>query len=201
MTGHPDEPGRQHPAREEQPGLPSRPSRHAAVPAPRSRPGATRPPGATATPGVTGTPGSTGSAGPTAPPGAGGEPAASRPAGTAAELEEAAYVRPYLVTGGRTRTRGRVLPIEALVEGLAPPVPGLPPECSRILQLTAGRYLSVAELSAHIRLPIGVVRVLVDDLSDEGSVRVHGLTSAGVTVAPATTLSVLESVLNGISAL
>lgn len=114
---------------------------------------------------------------------------------------EAAYVRPYTVTGGRTRPSGTDLPFEALVEALTGPRPGHCPESRRILTLASGQYLSVAELSAHLHLAIGVVRVLVGDLSDEGSVRVHGLTTTTALPAPATTLSVLESVLNGISAL
>lgn len=114
---------------------------------------------------------------------------------------EVAYVRPYTVTGGRTRPSGPDLPFEALVEALAGPRPQHSPESRRILDLSAGQYLSVAELSAHLRLAIGVVRVLVGDLADEGAVRVHGLTAVTSGPAPATTLSVLESVLDGISAL
>ncbi len=114
---------------------------------------------------------------------------------------EAPYVRPYTVTGGRTRPSGTDLPFEALVEARTGPRPEHPPESRRILGLAAGQYLSVAELSAHLRLPVGVVRVLVGDLADEGAVRVHGLTTTVSGAAPATTLSVLESVLDGISAL
>lgn len=122
-------------------------------------------------------------------------------AGTAdGEEVEAAYVRPYTVTGGRTRPTGTDLPFEALVETLTGPRPEHSPESRRILALAAGQYLSVAELSAHLQLAIGVVRVLVGDLTDQGAVRIHGLTTTAAP-APATTLSVLESVLNGISAL
>jgi len=127
---------------------------------------------------------------------------AGAPAGAGdGEDGEVAYVRPYTVTGGRTRPTGTDLPFEALVEGLTAPGPGHPPESRRILGLVAGQYLSVAELSAHLRLAVGVVRVLVGDLADEGAVRVHGLTTAATSPAPATTLRVLESVLDGISAL
>ena len=59
--------------------------------------------------------------------------------------------------------------------------------------------LSVAELSAHLHLPLGVVRVLVGDLADEGRVVVHR--PSATTANPAADLKVLESVLNGISAL
>jgi hypothetical protein len=114
---------------------------------------------------------------------------------------EPAYVRPYTVTGGRTRPSGTDLPFEALVEALTGPRSDHSPESRRILGLAAGHYLSVAELSAHLHLAVGVVRVLVGDLADEGVVRIHGLTATSSSPAPAATLSVLESVLNGITAL
>ncbi|GAA4992757.1 DUF742 domain-containing protein [Kineococcus glutinatus] len=109
-------------------------------------------------------------------------------------------VRPYTVTGGRTRPSDTGIPVEALVEALGQPEIGMTPERRRILELTATQYLSVAELSAHIHLPVGVVRVVVSDLAGAGQVRVHGLKTS-TTAEPATTISVLESVLNGISSL
>ena len=116
--------------------------------------------------------------------------------------EEASTVRPYMVTGGRTRSRSDVMPIEALVKATgARPGSLHQPEKRRILELTERQYLSIAELSAHIHLPVGVVRVLVGDLSDEQLVRIHGVNGSERTYDPATTLSVLESVLNGISSL
>jgi DNA-binding GntR family transcriptional regulator len=90
--------------------------------------------------------------------------------------------------------------LEALVLG----VPGArdpagTTERRRIMELTGGRILSVAELSAHLSLPLGVVRVVVGDLADEGLLVVH---SGSPTAAPpATNLTVLEGVLNGISSL
>lgn len=114
-------------------------------------------------------------------------------------------VRPYTVTGGRTAVSTTELPMEALVEGLVAPDVRLTPERRRILELTASGYLSVAELSAHLRLPLGVVRILVSDLAADHKVCVHGTGPASSTASPgesaAATLSVLESVLNGISAL
>ena len=108
--------------------------------------------------------------------------------------------RPYTVTGGRTRPSNADLPVEALVEALAAPEVGMTPERRKILELTKSSYLSIAELSAHVHLPVGVVRVVVSDLAQSGKVRVHGLTMTS-SPQPATTISVLESVLNGISSL
>jgi hypothetical protein len=74
------------------------------------------------------------------------------------------------------------------------------------MELTTGAYLSIAEISAHARLPVGVVRVLVGDLVEAGAVRVHGLdapelTDPGDPTASAAALRLLEGVLHGISAL
>ncbi len=117
------------------------------------------------------------------------------------ELDDrAGTVRPYTVTGGRTRAGSEDLPLESLVRTVTDPAhaPGVI-ERRRILEMTRDTMLSVAELSAHLRLPLGVVRVLVADLSDERRVVVHRPTAAMAN--PATNLKVLESVLNGISAL
>jgi hypothetical protein len=116
------------------------------------------------------------------------------------EDEEYSSVRPYMVTRGRTRPSD-ALPIEALVRATSGVRRGMSSESRRILELAKDDYLSVAELSAHMNLPVGVVRVLVGDLSAQKLVRVDGLTASESSYTPATTLSILESVLNGISAL
>jgi hypothetical protein len=129
-------------------------------------------------------------------------PDATRDAGgNGGDEGEAASVRPYTVTGGRTRPSGTDLPFEAIVEALVSPRSDHSPESRRILGLAAGHYLSVAELSAHLHLAVGAVRVLVGDLADEGEVRIHRLTATTSGRVPVTSLSVLESVLDGISAL
>ena len=115
-------------------------------------------------------------------------------------VEEARVVRPYALTRGRTRPGRSDLPLEALVRvvaGASDPVGTA--ERRRILDLTREQILSVAELSAHLSLPLGVVRVLVGDLADEGLVVVH--TGSPAAAPPAANLKVLESVLDGISAL
>lgn len=118
---------------------------------------------------------------------------------------ETRTVRPYAVTGGRVRSATTDLPLEALVEVLpgASSGTGLTPEKRAILQHASASYISVAELSALLHLPLGVVKILVTDLTDAKYVRVH--TSSPMDVhtgqSPALSLSVLESVLNGISAL
>lgn len=83
-------------------------------------------------------------------------------------------VRPYALTGGRTRGR-RELHVETLIS-VPDPDPeyaaALLPE-SREVYEQAHRPISLAELSAHLDVPLGVVRVLVSDLASEGAVFVH----------------------------
>jgi hypothetical protein len=121
--------------------------------------------------------------------------------------DDAYTVRPYAVTGGRVSAASSSLPMEALVETASDPasIKGLTPEKKKILQLAAGEYQSVAELSAHTRLPLGVVRVLVTDLAEGKHLIIH---TAGTADDAAThdahgglSLSLLESVLDGIAAL
>ena len=121
--------------------------------------------------------------------------------------EDAYTVRPYAVTGGRVSAASADLPMEALVESASGTnaLKGLTPEKKKILQLATGQYQSVAELSAHTRLPLGVVRVLVTDLAEENHLTIHttGTASDANThdESGGLSLSLLESVLDGIAAL
>lgn len=83
-------------------------------------------------------------------------------------------VRPYAVTGGRTKTHHE-LAVEALVSTTEH---GYHESASRLpeFQLICGlcrELRSVAEIASHLNVPLGVARVLVGDMVDEGLVRVH----------------------------
>lgn len=82
-------------------------------------------------------------------------------------------MRPYMLVRGRTRHGAAApLPVEAIVvTGASAPLEALQLEAGAIARLCRRPY-SVAEVAAHLRLPIGVVRVLVADLSAQGHVRV-----------------------------
>ncbi len=89
-------------------------------------------------------------------------------------------VRPYALTRGRTRF-GRVLLVETLVSALNRPADEGDrslPELAAICEVTRGQMRSIAEISALLRVPLGVVKVLVSDLADQGRIRVHGADSA-----------------------
>lgn len=93
-------------------------------------------------------------------------------------------VRPYSLTGGRTRV-GHVLLVETFVAALdgpedhrEEPADGgrgarMLPEIRAIVELCR-RMRSVAEISALLKIPLGVVRVLLSDLADQGKIRVYG---------------------------
>jgi Protein of unknown function (DUF742) len=79
-------------------------------------------------------------------------------------------VRPYTLTRGRTRsTRTDLNMISMLVAFGGEPDPPLPPEHSAIFE-TCRQPRSIAEVSALVKLPIGVVKVLVGDLVERGLV-------------------------------
>ncbi|MFE5026178.1 DUF742 domain-containing protein [Streptomyces sp. NPDC056656] len=106
-------------------------------------------------------------------------------------------VRPYAMTGGRTRPRYQ-LAIEALVHTTAQPhqLQGQLPEHQRICTLCR-EIKSVAEVSALLSIPLGVARILVADLAEAGLVAIHqpgGEENAGG--QPDVTL--LERVLSGL---
>ncbi|MCC9309837.1 DUF742 domain-containing protein [Kitasatospora sp. RB6PN24] len=120
-----------------------------------------------------------------------------------ADQGRSSRVRPYTITRGRTRF-GRVLLVETLVSALnrpADPADRSLPELADICDLTRGQMRSIAEISALLQIPLGVVKVLVSDLAEQGRVRVHGDDSAeplGTGTAVSGKRDVLERVLGGL---
>jgi predicted Rossmann fold nucleotide-binding protein DprA/Smf involved in DNA uptake len=117
-------------------------------------------------------------------------------------------VRPYAVTGGRTAPAdGEMLDLLAVVVAtglLAGAGPGrggdesskLTPEHRRILKLCENPA-TVADIAAETALPVGVVRVLLADLTAQGAVTVVRERPAG----QRTGNDVLQEILNGLRAL
>nr|WP_107905401.1 DUF742 domain-containing protein [Streptomyces chartreusis] len=78
-----------------------------------------------------------------------------------------AFVRPYLVTRGRTRPRYRLSPETELETGDGHAGPALVDgEYQQIVRLCQQRRRSVAELAGTICLPLTATRVLICDLVD-----------------------------------
>jgi uncharacterized protein DUF742 len=81
-------------------------------------------------------------------------------------LPQRMLVRPYMLTRGRTSSSLGVFELHAPVLALIAPEQlgrNATPENRRIVELCQ-TPMSVAELSARITAPVGVVRVLVGDL-------------------------------------
>ncbi|MDX3640140.1 DUF742 domain-containing protein [Streptomyces sp. MB09-02B] len=117
--------------------------------------------------------------------------------------EAGPLVRPYAVTGGRTRPGpgGPCFDLIALVslDTGAPTVDDalLGPEHLVLLALCRTETQSVAELAAGADLPVGVVRVLLGDLMESGRVTV----SRPVPPAQLPDERVLREVIEGLRAL
>jgi Protein of unknown function (DUF742) len=89
-------------------------------------------------------------------------------------------VRPYAMTGGRTRPSHDTLEIEALVAttSVGEQTPKLTVE-QRAIAALCHDLLSIAEIAARLHLPLGVIRVLVGDMADEQLVMVYRPAHAG----------------------
>lgn len=111
---------------------------------------------------------------------------------------ELRLVRPYALTGGRTRAKVGDLPIEALLVASVPAAERgrLRHEARRIIDL-CDTPISVAEVSARISVPLGVARVLVGDLVADGLVEVHRMENGN----GRPDVRLLERVLDGLQAL
>ncbi|MFJ5551691.1 DUF742 domain-containing protein [Streptomyces sp. NPDC093225] len=137
---------------------------------------------------------------------AGGRDAAAPPAGGGRwyDADAGPLVRPYAMTGGRTRPgpSGVRFDLIALVvvdpggtDAAAESLLG--PEHRALLSLCRAETQSVAELSAEADLPVGVVRVLLGDLLEGGHVRV----SRPVPPARLPDERILREVIEGLRAL
>jgi Protein of unknown function (DUF742) len=110
--------------------------------------------------------------------------------------EAGSMVRPYTKTGGRTRSEYD-LAIEALVstsERGRSPDAAVRPEHRSICGLCLDTR-SVAEVAAHLRLPLGVARVLIGDMAGMGLVLIH---QSGMVVGDRPSIEFMERVLSGL---
>lgn len=119
------------------------------------------------------------------------------------DQEAGPLVRPYAMTGGRTRPgpTGVRFDLIALVT-LATTAsgvddPSLGPEHRALIDLCRAETQSVAELATDADLPVGVVRVLLGDLLESGRVTV----SRPVPPAQLPDERILREVIEGLKAL
>ncbi|SDY27863.1 Protein of unknown function [Amycolatopsis xylanica] len=115
--------------------------------------------------------------------------------------EETAIVRPYALTGGRTKAN-HALELETLVSAKEEVAVGVFSDAAmqQIESLSIMEECrtprSVAEIAAAMRIPLGVARVLISDAADAGLVTVHK-TLSGNDGAEAH-LVLMERVLSGL---
>lgn len=114
------------------------------------------------------------------------------------EPEAAPLVRPYVITNGRTLLDDNEFSLITLVTAAdsAPRAGHLDPEKQRVLELCSGGYLAVAEIAGHTELPVGVVKILLSDLTAEGYLH----TRAPIPPAKLVDRQILEEVLSGLQA-
>jgi hypothetical protein len=109
-------------------------------------------------------------------------------------------VRPYVLTGGRTTSSLGTIELHAPVLALITTDQlrrNATPEDRKIVELCQ-TPTSVAELSARLHTPVGVVRVLIGDLADAQMVQVRQTTPEH---AEHRDVRLLERLLDGIRAL
>ncbi|MFD9905294.1 DUF742 domain-containing protein [Streptomyces sp. NPDC059063] len=109
------------------------------------------------------------------------------------------FVRSYVITGGRSLPAADDLALHTLVtlaDGRTLPL-GSSPEVRAIWSLCAGGYLSVAEVAGHVGLPVGVARLLLTDLFEQG----HLLRRTEPPRAQNVDRAILEKVLHGLQSL
>ncbi|MFD7707003.1 DUF742 domain-containing protein [Streptomyces sp. NPDC059785] len=86
------------------------------------------------------------------------------------------HVRPYAITGGRTRHSQHDFTLITLVVALSPDGARrdrLEPEELQILTLCRDRAVAVAEIAATLDLPVSVVKILCGDLLNASLVLVQ----------------------------
>lgn len=92
-------------------------------------------------------------------------------------MEEGSFMRPYLLTGGRTRSDAGELAVEAMVAVSAGSTMPADHDLAAIYSLCQTPN-SIAEISAKCSMPLGVARVLVADLWGAGALEVLETTSS-----------------------
>lgn len=82
------------------------------------------------------------------------------------------FVRPFLVTAGRTKSSVEGLQFETMVQATGIASTDLRFEPARVYALCESAT-AIAEISAHLKIPIATVKVVLGDLVDSGHIEVH----------------------------
>ncbi|MEU6132752.1 DUF742 domain-containing protein [Saccharopolyspora sp. NPDC047091] len=85
--------------------------------------------------------------------------------------------RLYTVTGGRSSANEESLDLVTLIVSECDPTPGMQSEHIRILQMCK-QPMAVVEISSHLSMPVGVVKILLCDLLDTNRITARHPSSA-----------------------
>jgi hypothetical protein len=117
--------------------------------------------------------------------------------GEESDAEAESIVRPFIVTGGRTRPTDERLRVETLVTALPSALSApLSFERRHIVEICQ-RPLSIAEIAHSLATPIGVARVIIADLVAERYVTVE----QPMNLRDSTSVQLLERIRDGVRAL
>jgi hypothetical protein len=114
---------------------------------------------------------------------------------TAQPVGRPAAPRPFVLTSGRVDAVDREISMETQVSvrwprGAGAPAATLGPEMQAIVEM-CGQPVSVAEISARLRLHLGVAKILVADLRAAGHLDVHVMDTQSQ-LSPETILRVMR---------
>lgn len=108
-------------------------------------------------------------------------------------------VRPFVITNGRGLPEDDRFQLTTLVTSAGDDrqrPTQQSPEAARLIGLCARGYLSVAEIAAHLHLPVGVVKILLSDLTEHG----YLITRPPVPPAELVDTQLLQDVIDGLRA-
>jgi hypothetical protein len=108
--------------------------------------------------------------------------------------DDASFVRPFVVTQGRTVGEAGDTPLETLVVARTSPE-GLAPDHAAVVTACSGDPVSVMEIAMHLDIQIGVARVLVADLTASEHVEQYDTASSSESSA------IVKRLLEGLRAL
>ncbi|MEZ5411121.1 MAG: DUF742 domain-containing protein [Acidimicrobiales bacterium] len=106
------------------------------------------------------------------------------------EDDERLKARPYFITAGKTHSN---FPLEAMVVARQAPTSALRHERRAVVEEVANPK-ALVEVAAQLGLPLGVVRILIEELASDGWVDIHTESSTADDLDIDTLLRVIDAV-------
>lgn len=105
--------------------------------------------------------------------------------------------RLYTVTGGRSRSNAKEFDLVTLVVSECDPVAGMQSEHAAILRICRSPT-AVVELASDLKLPVGIVRILLGDLLASGRITARHPQTAATGTGSLPDPDILKQVLVGL---